>query len=248
MTEDLKAPAPLSREAYSGFAERYAALAPTKPHNGLYERPATLALLGDVKGLRILDAGCGPGIASEILIREGATVVGFDITPEMIDLATKRCAGLAAEFRVADLAEPLDWLPDSGFDTIVCALALDYVEDLGPAMREFRRVAKPGGTLVFSLNHPMADWMHEAVRGQSVYYERSRYGLHWTGFGEPYPYVEAYRRPLSHILNAVAEAGWILDRVEEPRPLPAMQAVAEPLYQRLSKAPAFLCVRARLPA
>lgn len=46
---------PSARRAYASFAQRYADIAPTKAHNALYERPATLALLGD--GLTVLDAG-----------------------------------------------------------------------------------------------------------------------------------------------------------------------------------------------
>jgi len=236
---------PLARAAYASFADRYAALAPTKPHNGHYERPATLGLLGDVRGLKVLDAGCGPGIVSEIMAREGATVMGLDVTPEMVELARERCRGLSAEFSVADLALPLRSLEGGSFDRVICALVLDYVAELTPVLREFRRVTRPGGILVFSMSHPMSDWGDERIRGDGVYYERSRFGLHWTGFGEPYPYVEAYRRPLAEIFNAVVEAGWTFDRVEEPRPLPDMKAVSERHYERLSRAPAFICVRAR---
>jgi len=82
---------PIGRQSYSPFAGRYAAIAPTKPHNALCERPATISLLGEVNGLRVLDAGCGPGICCEILARRGASVHGFDVTPEMVDLARKRC-------------------------------------------------------------------------------------------------------------------------------------------------------------
>jgi 2-polyprenyl-3-methyl-5-hydroxy-6-metoxy-1,4-benzoquinol methylase len=76
----------IGRTAYSEFAERYAAVARTKAHNALYERPATMSLLGDVSGLCILDAGCGPGICSEHLARSGATVRAFDVTPQMVEL------------------------------------------------------------------------------------------------------------------------------------------------------------------
>ncbi|PMS21985.1 hypothetical protein C0Z18_05515 [Trinickia dabaoshanensis] len=82
------------REAYSQFAERYAEFAPTKAHNALYERPATMALVGDVHGLAVLDAGCGPGICSEHHARQGASVHAFDVTPEMVELARKHCEGL----------------------------------------------------------------------------------------------------------------------------------------------------------
>ena len=52
---------PLALEAFEQLAEAYARLVDTKPHNAYYERPATLSLLPDVAGLRVLDAGCGPG-------------------------------------------------------------------------------------------------------------------------------------------------------------------------------------------
>jgi 2-polyprenyl-6-hydroxyphenyl methylase/3-demethylubiquinone-9 3-methyltransferase len=91
----------------------------------------------------------------------------------------------------------------------------------------------------------MRDWTDERTRGEGAYYERSRFGLHWTGFGEPHPFVEAYRRPLAEILNAVVEAGWTFDRIEEPRPLEEMRAVAARTFDKLSRSPALLCIRAR---
>ncbi|PFH29974.1 class I SAM-dependent methyltransferase [Burkholderia sp. JKS000303] len=236
---------PSARRAYASFAQRYADIAPTKAHNALYERPATMALLGDVDGLTLLDAGCGPGICSEHLARHGAIVHAFDITPEMIALAKSRCAGLAVDVVEGDLAAPLDWLPDQSFDKILCSLAFDYLRDLAPTLREFRRVARPGATLVFSMAHPMRDWMDERTHGAGTYYDTNRFGIHWSGFGEPKPYVEAWRRPLADILNALADAGWRLERFVEPRPLPEMQAVSERLHAELSLAPAFLCIRAR---
>ncbi|CAG9211781.1 hypothetical protein BCAR13_2150002 [Paraburkholderia caribensis] len=159
MTESKQ---PIGRVAYSGFAERYAAAVITKPHNALYERPTTMSLLGDVNGLHVLDAGCGPGICSEHLARNGATVHAFDITPEMVELARHRCAQLPVELMTGDLTAPLDWLPEQSFDKILCSLALDYVEELVPVFSEFRRVARRGAILVFSMAHPMRDWMVSA--------------------------------------------------------------------------------------
>jgi SAM-dependent methyltransferase len=236
---------PIGRRAYAGFADRYDAFAPTKPYNALYERPATLSLLGDVAGLRVLDAGCGPGICCEILARSGATVHGVDVTPEMLDLARRRCAGLSVELTSGDLAQPLRWLADQSFDRVLCALALDYVEPLDRVFGEFYRVARPGGALVFSMAHPMHDWMDERTRGDRSYYETHRFGMYWGGFGEPRPYVEAYRRPLAAILNPLAAAGWSLERIVEPRPQEEMRAVAEEDYLALARSPAFICVRAR---
>lgn len=233
------------RAAYTQFADRYAQMAPEKPHNALYERPATAALLGDVAGLSVLDAGCGPGIVSAEMARAGAAVKAFDVTPAMVELARSRCADLSVDVVQGDLGQPLAWLADGQFDRIVCSLALDYVERLAPTFAEFHRVARPGALLVFSMAHPMRDWIDTRTRGNRPYFETTRFGLHWGGFGEPKPYVEAYRRPLADIVNALLETGWQIDAMVEPKPVPEMKAVAPALYTELALAPAFLCIRAR---
>lgn len=234
----------IARRAYASFAERYDAAAPTKPHNALYERPASLALLGDVKGQDVVDAGCGSGICSEKLAREGAKVRAFDITPEMTALARTRCAGLGVDIREGDLAKPLDWIESGSADAILCSLALDYVEDLAPAFAEFHRVARAGGRLVFSMGHPMRDWADPRTRGDAGYFATNRWGMHWGGFGEPAPFVESYRRPLQDILNGLSGAGWRLDRFVEPLPVAEMATIDPGHFAELSRSPAFICVRA----
>lgn len=82
-----KGPDPVSREAYDKLASSYSDRAPTKPHNAYYERPVTLSLLGDIRGRRVLDAACGPGIYAELLADSGAEVIGFDASEKMVTLA-----------------------------------------------------------------------------------------------------------------------------------------------------------------
>ena len=102
---------PVAREAYEKLADFYSTRTPTKPHSAYYERPATLSLLGDVAGKRVLDAGCGPGVYAEELVARGAEVVGFDASGRMVELAKERLRG-RAEISCANLEEPLDWLED----------------------------------------------------------------------------------------------------------------------------------------
>jgi ubiquinone/menaquinone biosynthesis C-methylase UbiE len=59
---------PIALDAYETLAAAYAAVIDTKRHNAYYERPATLSLMPEVKGKRVLDAGCGTGVYSEWLI------------------------------------------------------------------------------------------------------------------------------------------------------------------------------------
>jgi 2-polyprenyl-3-methyl-5-hydroxy-6-metoxy-1,4-benzoquinol methylase len=68
----------IAHEAYDTLADAYASRVDTKPRNAYYERPATLSLIGEVAGKRILDAGWGPGVYSEWLLDKGAEVTAID--------------------------------------------------------------------------------------------------------------------------------------------------------------------------
>lgn len=236
---------PLGQRNYEQFADRYAAAAPTKPHNALYERPATLSLLpADLSGMRVLDAGCGPGLYAEALARRGASVHAFDVTPAMVEIARQRTAGLDVEVRTGNLEAPLSWLENERFDLVLCPLVLDYIESWGPVFSEFHRVARKGATLVFSAGHPMDEW--RVFGGDDKHYHRiEQCGMPWSGFGEPAPVVDGFRRSFEQFFNPLLAAGWALERVLEPRPVEAMREVNPRLYENLSRLPAFLCVRAR---
>jgi SAM-dependent methyltransferase len=114
-----------------------------------YERPATIGLLGDVRGKRVLDAGCGPGALSGWLAGQGAIVTAVDISPEMVRIAHDRL-GDSARVLLADLARPLDFAADAGTDLIVASLAMHYLADWDAPLAEFCRILAPGGAVVFS--------------------------------------------------------------------------------------------------
>jgi SAM-dependent methyltransferase len=78
----------------------------------------------------------------------------------------RRCApGLMRSARAdgavpgQDLGDPIGWLPDGCVDLVLCALAIEYVDDRVSALRELRRVLRPGGALVLSRQHPTGDWL-----------------------------------------------------------------------------------------
>ncbi len=102
-------------------------------------------------GMRILDLACGPGNLSRRLAAQvvpGGELVGVDLAPGMIQLA--RSAGIPnARFEVMDI-ERLEFA-DGTFDAAVCGHGLQFVPDLGRALREARRVLKAGGGLAASV-------------------------------------------------------------------------------------------------
>lgn len=143
--------------SYDAFADSFAAHAEDSAYNAHYDRPAVLGLLGDVSGRRVLDVGCGSGLYAEELTRRGANVVAFDSSSKLVRLASLRVSS-RADVRVHDLEDPIDWLADGSIDQAVMALVLHHLADPVPAMREIHRTLKPGGRLVVSTVHPIADW------------------------------------------------------------------------------------------
>jgi SAM-dependent methyltransferase len=230
---------PIALAAYEILAEAYASRIDTKPHNAYYERPATLSLLPEVKGKRVLDAGCGPGVYTEWLANHDAEVVALDVSPKMVALAKTRVGDKATVLQ-ADVGQPLCFLGDETFDIVLSALTLDYVSDWAKVFREFFRVLIRPGYLIFSVSHPFADFL--LYRSEN-YFQREMVEWEWTGFGIPVR-VPAYRRPLSAVLNPLLEAGFVLDRIHEPTPTEQFKQEDPKGYEQLSRQPGFLCIRA----
>jgi ubiquinone/menaquinone biosynthesis C-methylase UbiE len=231
---------PIAQDAYDALAEAYTARVDTKPHNAYYERPAALSLLSEVKGLRVLDAGCGPGVYAEWLVNQGAEVLAFDANEKMVRFARERL-GDRAQIIQANLEQPLDFLADNTFDVVICSLVMDYVRDWGAVFEEFYRVLKAGGYLVFSVEHPYFKFNEH--RETSNYFEVEEVSLEWRGFGVSVQ-VPSYRRPMSEVIEPLLGAGFELERILEPIPTEKFKEESPEDYEELSKRPGFLCIRA----
>ena len=109
--------------------------------NSYYERPATMALLGDVSGKRVLEVGCGTGPLTEWLVDRGAAVVACDVSAAMLEIARSR-VGDRVELHHHDLAEPLTFLEDASVDLVVASLVFHYLRDWVPPLRELHRVLR----------------------------------------------------------------------------------------------------------
>ena len=230
----------ISFDSYEIMAEYYLKHIDTKPFNAYYERPATLSLLPAVKGKKVLDAGCAAGWYSNWLLEQGANVIAVDFSPNMIEMTKKRIGDKAYVVR-ADLNEPLNFIEDESVDVVLSSLTLHYLKDWEVPMTEFGRILKPSGYFIFSIHHPFMDF---------TYFHRDNYFLteilndEWeTDKGKVK--VQFYRRPLSKIISSVIEAGFIIENLLEPMPTEKFEESQPEVYEKLTKRPQFLFIRAR---
>jgi SAM-dependent methyltransferase len=221
-------------DQYDEFAGAYEAHAAVAPYNALYDRPATLRLLGAVDGRRVLDAACGPGFYLAELVERGAEVLGCDASPRMVELARSR-VGDRADLRVHSLDEPFGWISDASVDLVLCALAYHYLNDRPGFLQEARRILRPGGAVVISTHHPTSDWYRLGGSYFDVAPVTETWSRGWV--------ITAWRAPLTQLTEEFAEAGFLIERLVEPAPDPAMASSHPETHQKLSNEPAFILFR-----
>lgn len=222
--------------------------------------PVLFEHLGDVKGLRVLDAGCGTGYFSRMLAERGAEVVGVDLSGELLAIAEQEEAQnpLGVTFHRADLAD-LSLLDDASFHVVISNVVLQDVRRYARATAEIFRVLRPEGRFIFSIIHPAFDsppgrWVREPEDSERVeewryfamddYFQRS--AAFWSPRGKP-PAI-GFHRPLRDYFEALYDAGFVVRRLEEP--LPSEEAL-ENHYRSmadLQRVPNFLVVEALKPA
>ncbi|WP_299951868.1 class I SAM-dependent methyltransferase [uncultured Modestobacter sp.] len=195
---------------YDSFGAAYSAENDVNLINRHYERPAMLDLVGNVRGRRVLDAGCGSGPLAAELLSRGAAVTGFDSSAVMVDLARERL-GADADVQVADLSAPLPFA-DGSFDDVTMSLVLHYLRDWGAPLAELRRVLRPGGRLVLSVNHPS---LYKMLHPESDYFALTEWTDEYDFGGQP-AVLTYWHRPLHAMTDAFSDAGFQLARISEP--------------------------------
>jgi SAM-dependent methyltransferase len=126
------------------------------PHDTVYALEYALHLLGDVSGQRVLDLGCGDGQFTTLVASHGATIVGLDISLDLLAIARSRLNADGYDERVSELCGSAHAipLPDASVD-VVFGMAILHHLDLSLTAREVHRVLRPGGRAIFK--EPMRD-------------------------------------------------------------------------------------------
>jgi len=222
------------------------------PLDTAYPLEYAYALLGDIKGKKILDYGCGSGENMLVLARRGAHAIGVDISPALLTLASRRLAlngvGDTAEFLEAS-AHDLP-LPDNSVDGVLGIAVLHHL-DLAVAAREVHRVLKPGGVAIFQ--EPVRDSVVVRTLRKMIPYtapdvspferplttkelkafSREFDIVAWRAFSLPFvnliqvvPQLKPYIHPAYHFDNAVLRSAPMLSRYAGIRVIAVRKPIA----------------------
>ena len=184
----------------------------------------------NIQGLRVLDAGCGNGIFTNILSQNGGEVIGCDGSVEMLIIARENYP----QYRF-DTVNLLTGTPysDMEFDVVFCSLVLMDIDPIDTIIAEFNRILKKGGIFFFSIIHPAfynSSWErdeHGIIDGKKV-----------KGYITPFSIIQNapwgetvhYHRPISYYFNKISAAGFQLTKMIEPSVYEETKVPDIPLY------------------
>lgn len=206
------------------FFEKYSQMARSK--DGLLaagEWDTLKDLLPALEGTRMLDLGCGYGWHCIYAMEQGASsAVGIDISEKMLQVARNKTPYAQVEYQCVAM-EDFTAAADS-FDLVLSSLALHYIESFEQIAKMVAGVLKPGGSFVFSVEHPVftaygsQDW-HYDENGAIMHFPVDNYyyeGVRTANFlGEP---VTKYHKTLTTYLDGLLTNGFAIDRIVEPQP------------------------------
>jgi SAM-dependent methyltransferase len=215
---------------------------------GMPEWPALRALLPPMRGLSVVDLGCGFGWFCRWAREAGATrVLGVDLSEKMLARARAMTTDDAIEYRRADL-ERLD-LPAASFGLAYSALALHYLEELEGLLATVHRALVPGGGLIVSVEHPIytaparPGWRTDETGRRTWpidgYQDEGPRTTGWLA-----PGVVKRHRTIGSYVNLMLRLGFTLTHIEEWGPT-AAQVAAHPELAEERDRPMFLLLAAR---
>ncbi|MTH53222.1 methyltransferase domain-containing protein [Bacillus mangrovi] len=214
--------------------------------NRTIETPAVLKLIGDPSGIHVLDIGCGDGSLGSFLLAKGcASYLGIEGSEQMAAKAEERLAGTSGMVERVFMEEYS--YPMESFDLVVSQLAIHYCADIDSLFSSIIRTLKPGGRLVFSIQHPLLTSSYKRAEAGTKrsdwivddYFKTGKRVENWMG-----EQVVKYHRTASDYYEALTKAGFKIERFLEPKPDPSLFENQQE-YERRLRIPLFLLFACR---
>jgi SAM-dependent methyltransferase len=198
----------------------------------------------------LLDVGCGEGQISRLAASLGGVerIVGVDPTWAQIRMAQTRAGGPAyARGEASGLP-----FADDAFDAVVACLVFEHIVAVDEAIAEVARVLRPGGRFAFFLNHPLlqtpnSGWIDDQILDPPEQYWRiGDYLIEDENLEEVEKdvFIPFIHRPLSRYVNALADNGLLVERMDEPAPPPGFLERASE-YEAAATIPRLMLLRVR---
>jgi ubiquinone/menaquinone biosynthesis C-methylase UbiE len=229
------------RETYDRIAKKYhkgRQIDKKMIYNEYNEVPATLSLLQNIRGKKILDLGCGTGIYTKILKKKGAKVQGIDISPKMIEFAKQYVKGV--DFKVGS-AYKLPYKSGT-FDIVLASLVVHYFGNLDKAFKEIRRVLKKNGVFIFSSDNPLVSVTHR-IKGKprkfrvfGDYFNEGKFYERWPKLGIRLAYQHF---TFQTMIRTIVRNGFVLEDFIDTKTVKAAEKIDRSMYAFTSKVPWF---------
>jgi ubiquinone/menaquinone biosynthesis C-methylase UbiE len=184
--------------------------------------PGMFYLIGDMKGLLILDIACGEGYNTRLLAGKGAKVIGIDSSKKMIEsaISQEEKDPLGIDYYVLD-SKKLSRFSSISFDLVTCFMALMDIKDYDKTISEIARVIKNDGRFIFSITHPCFEYnlKTQELERTSKYFEARTEKISWNMERLLKSFeTTSFHRTLTDYSITLYKHGFLIRRLMEPKP------------------------------
>lgn len=223
-----------NRDAWNAVADEYGGGTALPQYGMCMPTEDQLHLLGDVRGKRMLEIGCGSGRSLRYLGERGAAELwGLDLSERQIQNAARRLQAFSPRLFVSPM-EQNPGLPLAYFDTVYSIYALGWTVDLDKTLALIASYLKVGGFFLFSWDHPLLRCVSQQ-EGRLVW-ANSYFDTEPLTFEKGGMPLKVYPRKLSDYINALARAGFAIENLVEETDEEALQSASSSAYYALEKA------------
>lgn len=172
-----------------------------------------LKLLGNLRGKKVIEIGCGGAQCGIAMSKKGARVTGIDQSEEQLKFAKNLAEKNKVKIKfIQGSFQDLKKLKSNDYDIAFSAFAFQYSPNLLNLFKQVKRILKKRGIFVFSLDHPFFEVISpKTLKAKKSYFKTGRYAEKNKGAD-----FVAYHHTISELFNFLVKAGFIVEKIIEP--------------------------------